>query len=168
MIIIRLIDGVNEIVGRIVSFVAVIFAGVIIYDVIMRYGFNSPTPWGFDLTKMLFGFYFVLLGGYALRHGSHVRVDLVLETLGPKMKRVVDGLGYIIFFFPFAWIFATRSWEFALRSLAQNEKTYGAIQLPVYPVKIAMAVAACLLLAQGVAELLKIILNKQETHHDVG
>lgn len=165
MLIIRLIDGLNEIVGRIVSCVAVIFAGMIIYDVVMRYGFNAPTLWAFDLTKMLYGFYFVLLGGYALRHGSHVRVDLVTETMGPGLRRIVEILGYLIFFFPFAWVFTTKSWEFAMRSLAQNETTYGAIQLPVYPVKIAMAVAAGLLLIQGVSEVLKLILNKQEHNH---
>jgi len=165
MLIIRLIDGLNEIVGRIVSFVAVIFAGMIIYDVVMRYGFNAPTLWAFDLTKMLYGFYFILLGGYALRHQSHVRVDLVTETLRPMARRIVEIVGYLIFFFPFAWVFTTRSWEFAMRSLAQNETTYGAIQLPVYPVKIAMALAAGLLLLQGVSEVIKLILNKQEHHH---
>ncbi len=165
MMLIRLIDGLNEIVGRVVSFVAVIFAGMIIYDVILRYGFNAPTLWAFDLTKQLYGFYFVLLGGYALRHQSHVRVDLLTETLRPMLRRVVEILGYVIFFFPFAWVFVTKSWDFAMRSLAQGETTYGAIQLPVYPVKIAMAIAAGLLLLQGVSEVLKLALNKQEHGH---
>ena len=78
MVLIRLIDGLNEIVGRIVAFVAVIFAGMIIYDVALRYGFNSPTLWAFDLTKQLYGFYFVLLGGYALRLGAPgIALDLI-------------------------------------------------------------------------------------------
>lgn len=165
MVLIRLLDGLNEIVGRVVAFVAVIFALMIIYDVIMRYGFNAPTLWAFDLTKQLYGFYFILLGGYALRHQAHVRVDLVTETLRPGPRRVIEILGYLIFFFPFAWVFASRSWDFAMRSLAQNETTYGAIQLPVYPVKIAMAVAAVLLLLQGISEVLKLVLNKQEPSH---
>lgn len=165
MMLIRLIDGLNEIVGRVVAFVAVIFAGMIIYDVILRYGFNAPTLWAFDLTKQLYGFYFVLLGGYALRHQSHVRVDLLTETLRPTLRRIVEILGYLIFFFPFAWVFTTKSWDFAMRSLAQGETTYGAIQLPVYPVKIAMAIAAGLLLLQGISEVLKLALNKQEHGH---
>ena len=44
-----------------------------------------------------------------------------------------------------------------MRSLAQGETTYGAVQLPVYPLKISMVVAAALLLAQGVAEVLRIL-----------
>ncbi|SFQ65168.1 TRAP-type mannitol/chloroaromatic compound transport system, small permease component [Roseivivax halotolerans] len=160
--VIRAIDGLNEIVGRIVAVVAVVFAAIIIYDVVMRYAFNEPTRWAFDVSKQLYGFYFILLGGYALRHRAHVNVDLVIEKLGPGALKVVEVAGYAIFFFPFAWVFLTRSWEFAMRSWTQGETTYGAIQMPVYPLKMAMCVAAGLLLLQGVSEVLKIILNHRE------
>ncbi|MDO5646969.1 TRAP transporter small permease subunit [Paracoccus sp. (in: a-proteobacteria)] len=162
MPIIRLIDGINEIVGRIVSIVAIIFAFIIIYDVIMRY-MGQPTRWAFDVTKQLYGFYFIMLGGYALRHQSHVRVDLLTSRMGPGLRRWVDLAGYVIFFFPFAWIFARRSWDFAITSWNQGELTYGAVQLPVYPLKMAMFVAACLLLIQGISEVLKLILNVENT-----
>ena len=157
---IRLIDRVNEIVGRTVSFIAIIFAVLIIFDVVMRYIFHAPTRWGFDVTKQLYGFYFIMLGGYALRHKAHVRVDLLLVKLSPTARRWVEIAGYPIFFFPFVWVFMTKSYDFALRSWNQGELTYGAVQLPVYPLKIAMAVAAVLLLMQGIAEFLKLILNK--------
>jgi TRAP-type mannitol/chloroaromatic compound transport system permease small subunit len=160
--VVRAISGLNEIVGRIVSVLAVVFAAIIIYDVVLRYVFNEPTRWAFDVSKQLFGFYFVLLGGYALRHKAHVRVDILIERLGRGGQRITDLLGYAIFFFPFAWVFLTRSWEFAARSWAQGEVTYGAIQLPVYPLKIAMCVAAGLLMIQGIAEVLKIVFDRQE------
>ncbi|GAW36879.1 tripartite ATP-independent periplasmic transporters, DctQ component [Roseovarius sp. A-2] len=156
------INGLNETVGRIVSVIAIIFAAIIIYDVVLRYVFSEPTRWAFDVSKQLFGFYFVLLGGYALRHGAHVRVDILTEKLGRGGQRIADLLGYVIFFFPFAWVFLTRSWEFASRSWAQGEVTYGAIQMPVYPLKMAMCLAAGLLLLQGFAEVLKIVFDRQE------
>lgn len=162
MPIIRLIDAINEIVGRIVSVVAIVFAGIIIYDVTMRYFFGQPTRWSFDVTKQLYGFYFIMLGGYALRHQSHVRVDLLTARMGRGMRRWTEVLGYLIFFFPFAWIFARRSWDFAMTSWNQNEVTYGAVQLPVYPLKMAMFAAAVLLLIQGVGEVLKLVLDKTD------
>lgn len=160
MPIIRLIDSINELVGRIVSVVAIVFAIIIIYDVVMRYWFGDPTRWAFDVTKQLYGFYFVLLGGYALRHQAHVKVDLITARLSAGVRRWVEAAGYIIFFFPFAWVFMMRSWAFAMTSLKQHEVTYGAVQLPVYPLKIAMAVAAGLLFIQGISEFLKLVLNK--------
>lgn len=157
---IRAIDAINEVVGRIIAFVAVIFAGIIIYDVVLRYAFADPTRWAFDVTKQLYGFYFIMLGGYALRHQAHVRVDLVTERLPAGARLWVEAAGYVIFFFPFAWVFARYSWDFAATSYAQGEVTYGAVSIPVYPLKIAMFVAACLLLVQGVSELLKLVLGK--------
>ncbi len=162
MILVRAIDRLNETVGRLVCFVAAVFAAIIIYDVVMRYVFNAPTRWAFDVSKQLYGFYFVMLGGYALRHQAHVRVDLVTNALSPGVRRWVDMLGYLIFFFPFAWVFLTRSYDFAMTSLAQREVTYGAIQMPVYPLKIALCVAAALLLLQGVSEMLKLIFNRDD------
>lgn len=157
--IIRLIDGLNEVVGRIVAVIAIIFAAIIIYDVVMRYVFSEPTRWAFDISKQLYGFYFVMLGGYALRHKAHVRVDILTERFSRGTQRVVDILGYLIFFFPFAWVFTRRSFDFAATSLSQREVTYGAVQLPVYPLKMAMCVAAALLLLQGISEVLKLILD---------
>ena len=162
MVIARAIDALNEAVGRIVCLVAAIFAAIIIYDVVMRYVFNAPTRWAFDVSKQLYGFYFVMLGGYALRHQSHVRVDLVTNALSPAVRRWVEIIGYVVFFFPFAWVFLTRSYDFALTSWAQREVTYGAIQMPVYPLKIALCVAAALLLLQGISEVLKLILNRDD------
>lgn len=158
---IKIIDGINELVGRVVSCVAAVFAVLILFDVVMRYVFHLPTRWGFDVTKQLYGFYFVMLGGYALRHQAHVRVDLLIERFSPAVRRWVEILGYPIFFFPFAWVFMTKSYEFALRSWNQGETTYGAVQLPVYPLKMAMALAACLLFIQGISEFLKLVLNKE-------
>ena len=66
------------------------------------------------------------------------------------------------FFFPFAWVFFRRSYDFAATSFAQREVTYGAIAMPVYPLKIALCVAAGLLLLQGLSEVLKLILFRPE------
>ncbi len=160
--IIRAIDAVNEVVGRIVVVLAVVFMGIIIYDVILRYAFNSPTRWAFDVSKQLYGFYFILLGGYALRHQSHVRVDLLIERFGDGVRRWVEVAGYAIFFFPFAWVFLSRSFTFAQTSWNQGETTYGAIAIPVYPLKAALCVAAGLLLIQGVSEVLKLVFDRED------
>lgn len=160
MPIIRLIDGLNELVGRIVSVVAIIFALIIIYDVFMRSVLGEPTRWAFDVTKQLYGFYFIMLGGYALRHQSHVKVDLLTGQMRPGLRRWVEAAGYVIFFFPFAWVFARESWKFAMTSWNQHEVTYGAVSIPVYPLKMAMFVASVLLLLQGISEFLKLVLNR--------
>ncbi|MEO1962019.1 MAG: TRAP transporter small permease subunit, partial [Paracoccus sp. (in: a-proteobacteria)] len=117
MPLIRLIDSINEAVGRVVSVVAVLFAGIIIYDVVMRYVFGQPTLWAFDLTKHLYGFYFILLGGYALRHQAHVRVDLVYSAVGHRAKRAIDMAGSLLFMMPMAILIWLYAWFFMWRTL---------------------------------------------------
>nr|WP_255703004.1 TRAP transporter small permease subunit [Roseivivax sp. GX 12232] len=141
---------------------AIVFAGIIIFDVVMRYAFNDPTRWAFDVSKQVYGFYFILLGGYALRHQAHVRVDLLTERFGPRLAKVVDLAGYAIFFFPFTWVFTTRAYDFAMTSWAQREVTYGAVAVPVYPLKAALCLGAALLMIQGVSEVLKIVLGDRK------
>ncbi len=160
----KIIDSINEFVGRAVSLIAIVFAGIIIFDVIMRYFWHDPTRWAFDVTKQMYGFYFILLGGYALKHKAHVRVDLLIERCSPAVQKVLDLLGYLVFFFPFAWVFMVRTHAFAMRSWSQGEVTYGSVQLPVYPLKMAMFVASILLLMQGISEFLKILLNRDKGH----
>ncbi len=159
---IRIIDSLNEAVGRVIALLAGVFAVIIIYDVFMRYVMRAPTLWAFDVTKMIFGFYFIMLGGYALRHQAHVKVDLLTTSMRPALRRWVEIAGYVVFFLPFSFVFMLYSWQFGLRSLAQGEVTYGAMQLPVYPVKLSMGVAACLLFLQGVSEMLKLILHRAD------
>src|SRR5690606_36161655 len=100
-------------VGRMISVVAIVFTAVILYDVVLRYAFNAPTRWAFDVSKQLYGFYFIMLGGYALRHQAHVRVDLVTEKLSAAWRRWVEMAGYVLFYFPFTWIFFSHSYSFA-------------------------------------------------------
>ena len=163
--VLRLIDSINEYVGKALSCLAVVFAAIIVYDVFMRYALNQPTRWAFDVSKQLYGFYFIMLGAYALKHKSHVRVDLLINKFNPGVRKIVEATGYLIFFFPFTWIFLSRSYDFALRSWIQGETTYGAVQLPVYPLKMAMVAAAALLLLQGIVEFIR-ILTHTGTQHD--
>lgn len=160
------IDGLNEAVGRVVAVLAVVFAGIIIYDVTMRYAFNDPTRWAFDVSKQIYGFYFIMLGGYALRHGAHVRVDVLTRALPARIERWVSVAGYLLFFFPFTVVFAQRTYVFAATSFRQGEVTYGAVQMPVYPLKMAMFVAAVLLLLQGLSEVAKLIFTPAEERDD--
>ncbi|NLJ62854.1 MAG: TRAP transporter small permease subunit [Alcaligenaceae bacterium] len=161
----RAIDALNEYIGKALSTLAVAFAGIIIYDVFMRYVFHQPTRWAFDVSKQLYGFYFLMLGAYALKHQAHVRVDLLIQRFSPRARQITEVLGYFLFFFPFSWVFLTRSYQFAMRSWSQGETTYGAVQLPVYPLKMAMVVAAVLLLLQGIAEVIRLC-TTSELRHD--
>lgn len=158
---IRYIDNISVTIGRLTAFTAVMIGLVIIFEVIMRYVFNVPTRWAFDLTIQLAGFYFILMGAYALKEGGHVSIDIFVESVGENPRKILSLVGYLVYFFPFAIVITQKTIEFAHRSYLQKETTWGSIQIPVYPVKIAMAVAFLLLTMQGLSQVIKLIRVKE-------
>ena len=70
----------------------------------------------------------------------------------------VDAVCYLVFFFPPLLIFLDLSWDYFLRSFAQNERIVTSPWLPiVWPFKFVMPLSAALLLVQGLSEFLKSI-----------
>jgi TRAP-type mannitol/chloroaromatic compound transport system permease small subunit len=150
--VLRLADMVNETVGRVVSFLVLATTLIVVYDITARNVFGMPTQWVFELTKQFYAAHFMLLGGYALLHDSHIRIEVVREHLSERVKHVLEIIGYLVFFFPFMAVMLWFGWRFAARSWAAGETTWGVIQLPVYPIKSAIIVAAALLTIQAIAQ----------------
>lgn len=149
------IDGVNEAVGRLFSWLVIAVMLIAVYDVIMRQVFGVATLWVFDLSKNLYALHFLILGGFALLHSEHVSVDLIYAELSPRMKALFDVVSYLVFFTPFMIVLIYYSYEFAARSWANSETTWGVIAMPVYPIKIALVVASVLLALQGLATFIR-------------
>ncbi|MFY9942009.1 MAG: TRAP transporter small permease subunit, partial [Desulfobacterales bacterium] len=59
----RAIDTFNKKEGEITSLLVLPLLAVVIYEVFMRYAFNAPTIWGFEVTTFLYGIHFMF--GYA-------------------------------------------------------------------------------------------------------
>ena len=83
---VALIDAINDWLGRLVSFGVIPIAALVLFEVFCRYLFNSPTVWANELTQMLFGAYVILSGGYIMRWGGHVNVDILYSRLTGKTR----------------------------------------------------------------------------------
>lgn len=154
--VLRALDTVNETVGRVVSWLIVIVVLIVLYDIVGRNLFGNATQWAFAATTQLYALHFMLLGGYAILHDAHIRVDIIREQLTPRMQHIFEVIGYLVFFFPFMTILLLYGWRYAMRSWATNETTYGAVmQIPVYPVKMAIVVTAVLMIMQGLVQLVR-------------
>lgn len=151
----RAIDRMSEWTGKIFAWLTVPMIGGLVIEVIMRYGFDAPTEWAFDLTYMLYGSLFMLGAGYALARKAHIRTDMVYQRLPVKWQGRIDAALYICFFFPGMIFFLFSSWEYFLTSWRQGEIAVGAWSPPLYPFKAVLPVSAALLLMQGISELLK-------------
>lgn len=143
-------------IAKLGSWLILPMTGALVYEVIARYIFDSPTIWAYDITYMLSGTLFMLGAAYALRNGSHVRADFLMSTLRPRWQAMIDVVLYLIGYFPAMVLFFWASFDFALQSWQQHETYPQSPWMPIiYPLKTVMPVALLLLLLQGIAELLK-------------
>lgn len=130
--------------------------GGLVYEVVARFGFNSPTLWAYDVTFMLYGTLFMLGAAYTLGRDSHVRADFLFNILSPRWQGIIDGLFIVFLFFPAMYFFTVATFEYALTSWQRGERIPTSPMMPIiYPLKTVMPVTGLLLLIQGVSELLK-------------
>jgi len=153
----KFIDAVNEKVGNLLSYFLFFFFVLLLMEVILRYFFNSPTVWANELAQMLFGAYAILAGGYILRTGGHVNVDILYSRLSRKQKAVLDIVTSSLFFL-FCGMLLVYGGSLAWDSLARFEHSQSAWNPPLYPAKLMIPLAALLLMLQGLAKLIRDIL----------
>lgn len=152
---IRFLEGINDWTGKIFSWTVAVLTVIVVFEVVLRYFFNSPTICNFEITKQIYGFYFMILAGYALLHGSHVSVDILYERISKRNKAIVDIISYLIFFFPFCCVILIYGTYFALDSWRDLETSWSACGCPLYPIKTIVPVSFFLITIQGIAIFVK-------------
>jgi TRAP-type mannitol/chloroaromatic compound transport system permease small subunit len=154
----RQIDTINEVIGRLFSFLLLLLMGIVTMEVIARYIFNRPTIWGWVLALQIFGAITVVGGAYAHLHNMHVTVDVVVEHLPPRFKALLNLFTSALFFFfigVLLWQGSTTAWE----SLKTRESYTSIWQPPIYPLKMLIPVAVFLLLLQGIARFMRDLIS---------
>lgn len=153
----RSVDGLNTWVGRTVGWVMIFIMLVTVYDVVARKFFAAPVMWAFDVSVQLFALHFMMTAAYALLFQEHVAIDIFRKRLPARGQAVLEIISFFIFFFPFMIALLIYGWEFAARSWASRETSWGVIALPVYYIKTVIPITAGLLILQGIASVIRLV-----------
>jgi len=150
------IDIMSHWVGKITCLLLLPVIFSMIYEVVARKLFVSPTDWAYDTSRMISGAMFMLGAGYALMRGVHIRADFLFRNWKIETQARVDTLLYLLFYFPALLFFFWVSAEYTLKSWISWERTMDtALMAPLAPARTAMPLGALFLLLQGLAELLR-------------
>jgi TRAP-type mannitol/chloroaromatic compound transport system permease small subunit len=84
------IDRFTELVGACTSWVALVIVLLMAANVLLRYAFSVGTVWAQELEWHLLVPLILFGMSYGLRHGEHVRVDIVYSRLSARRKLIVD------------------------------------------------------------------------------
>lgn len=90
------LDGMQDILGTVLSFSVILMVLVISYTVVMRYIFKNTPDWGFEVSIFIFGIYSILSGAYCLKEKAHVRVDILPSLLSERKQKYIDLLSTIL------------------------------------------------------------------------
>jgi TRAP-type mannitol/chloroaromatic compound transport system permease small subunit len=151
----RLIDWINERVGRVVMWLVLFAVLISAGNAIVRKVFNTSSNAMLEIQWYLFAALFMLAAGYTFLRNEHVRIDLVNARLSPRAQNVVDVFGILFFLLPMACLILWLSWPIVMLSLSSGEMSQNAGGLIRWPVKMTLPVGLALLVLQAVSELIK-------------
>lgn len=151
----RAIDALNEKTGLYSSYLVLPLIGVVIYEVFMRYVFNAPTSWAFELTVFFYGMHYMLGLGDAHRTNTHVCIDIFEARMQPRNRTILRIITNLVLFMPVMSCIAIWSVKYAATSWAQWERASSSWAPAVYPYKTIMAIGFILFFLAGVSKLLQ-------------
>jgi TRAP-type mannitol/chloroaromatic compound transport system permease small subunit len=153
---VNVIDRFTDRTGTWIAWLNLPLVLIVSYEVIMRYVFDAPTIWVFDMTYMLYGTVFMLGAAYALHKGAHIRTDFFYEKWTPKTKGMVDSISYIVFFFPSLMMLLVASGNEAWSSFSIQETSEQTPWRPIlWPYKSVVPLTCIFLMVQGISETIK-------------
>ncbi|MCS4503630.1 hypothetical protein KBTX_00893 [wastewater metagenome] len=73
-----------------IGWLAFVAMAISVVEVFLRYGLDSPTSWVHETTIFLVAVLFCLGGPVALARDGHIRVRLLYDAAGPRLRRALD------------------------------------------------------------------------------
>lgn len=162
------IDALTEFSGKAVSWLVLAMVVLIVYDVTMRYWFQSGSVALQELEWHLFALLFLIGMAYTHKHDGHVRVDIVFRSrlLNDRQRALINVLGTVCFLIPFCVVVLVSSWPFVYNAWLFSETSPDPGGLAHrFLIKSALLVGFGLLLLQGIAEFIRnlnIVLGQRE------
>ena len=151
----RLIDAVNERVGKWVIWLVLAAVVISAGNAIIRKTLNISSNAFLELQWYLFSGIFLLCAGYTLMRNEHVRIDVATAWMSPKARTWIDIFGTLFFLLPMAFIFIYLSWPVFVRTFTHGEISTNAGGLAIWPARLLVPIGFTLLAAQGISELIK-------------
>ena len=143
--------------GEVTSLLALPLLVVVLYEVFMRYAFNAPTVWGFELTTFIYGIHYMFGLSYTDATGGHVKVDIFSARASRKTQAFLNIFSTLVLFLPVMTCLTIWSIKFAHTSVIGRELNSTSWAPMIWPVKIIMAFCFLFLALQGFATLLRYV-----------
>ncbi|MDH3661990.1 MAG: TRAP transporter small permease [Alphaproteobacteria bacterium] len=147
------IDRLNRLLGEYVCYLYLVAVVVTTYEVVMRYLFNAPTSWAFELTVLMCGICYLLSGGFVTGQRKHIAITALYDLASPKLKWQLDIAAMIVGIAAMS-LLVWAAWKPAMKAIRLVERTGSAWDSPSPAIiKPMIAIGALLIVLQLIVQL---------------
>ena len=149
------IDNFIDLIGRVTAWSSFALALVMGGNVLLRYVFNTGSVWSQELEWHLMSPICLFGMSYALRHGEHVRVDVLYDSFSARNKQLIQLITALIAMAICA-VVVWLSWSYVAYSWNIGEGSANPGGIPArYLLKALIPIGFALFFIQSIAELIR-------------
>lgn len=76
--------------------ILIVFTGLVLYSVVMRYLFSAPPMWGEELPKLLFVWLIFIGAAFAHFSGTNLRMTMLIEKVANGPRRIIEIVMHVM------------------------------------------------------------------------
>jgi TRAP-type mannitol/chloroaromatic compound transport system permease small subunit len=151
----RLIDGINQLIGKLAMWMILASTLISAGNAVVRKTLGTSSNAWLEIQWYLFAAVFMLGGGYAFLRNAHVRIDFISGKFSARTRNWIDVGGIVIFLFPLCYMMATLGWPVFYNAWVSGEMSSNSGGLIRWPVYFLIPLGFAFLALQGASELIK-------------
>ena len=151
-----LIDKLTDNIANGLLYILTVLIVLVFSTVFFRYVFNMSYIIIQEIIMYLHALIFMFGISYALKENSHVKIDVLYNTLNKRIQRVISIAGLVSFILPTALFVIYISIDMVTQSwmILEGSSEAGGLNL-VFILKSLIPISGVLIFLQGISELIK-------------
>ena len=98
----KALDAIKNVLNKILEILGTVTLGImtvlVVYQVITRYVFNTPSPFSEALSQYLFVWMIMFGSAYVYGSREHLTIDLLKDKFSPKLNMIVEVIANVCLF----------------------------------------------------------------------
>jgi TRAP-type C4-dicarboxylate transport system permease small subunit len=159
-----MIDRLNRLLGERLCYLYLAAVAITSYEVVMRYVFNAPTSWAFELTILLCAICYLLSGGFVTAQRKHIAITSLYDLMPARVRWWLDVLAMLTGILAMG-LLVWSAWRPAVQAVRVVERTGSAWNSPSPAIiKPLIAVGALLIVLQLLVQLYRHLTGRPSPH----